>query len=677
MNSSKETLCPIHKVPLVIAQQKLDIFFPTIYAITGKCPHCRTVYVLNQIKFFSRFTYHGTQYQCLLPPLQSPMPSASQTKKEPAPSRTKSSNKKTPDHTSSPIKKSSQSTVSQKTSHPSPAKNAQQSTSTVNSTASTNQSTEPFRFTPCTTIYVMQRIGSSFCPICKIKHNRQSKTFSPKRLSLHASNQPRSKNIPVVGYECLSCHSYFISAGNAEKYFLEDHIENLNLDYYTPPKRPRSSKNDQSGQKSCDWVDIELLSYLDTLSHVCLTHNYPLKLTSWKLTGLSDSLSNEFVGAYCPKCHVLYVCGISKELKAYLIHNCNPLNKISIQCLDKKQYSRPIPVRKIISADSPTTDTIENNSSVVSSETSRDLPVSPNSDLEIENNSSVISDPAKDLPASPNSDLEIAAVRVRIDDAEKIVRIVKKVPFGHSTTNTAGEMLIRASELLGRELLGRIAHGKLKPFSAKNQKINIHKYIIWPGEEFNLYGFTKFCHTEKPEDIIVMSQKNLDHLDTELSMVTALVFCANRSEPVYLDVYYSKQSQQYFINEESYRLYVSKYGVPYLRVYSDMSDTSFEYSSLRQFSELNLYGYNVSKTAGLTTSDRQKLLQQLLDNSLLSKVQIVNHLEWLIHTHLYHSTMEDACSCWQEDLRFVHQYKINDQRLIWGKFVYGRQALRR
>ena len=109
---------------------------------------------------------------------------------------------------------------------------------------------------------------------------------------------------------------------------------------------------------------------------------------------------------------------------------------------------------------------------------------------------------------------------------------------------------------------------------------------------------------------------------------------------------------------------------------ADEYDGDMDYGNLRKNSELNLYGYTVAKTAEMSTGERQRLLQQLMDNGLMSKHQIVNHLEWLIHRQSGRVKMEDACDCWREDLRFVNSYRLNAQRKIQGRFVYGKTMLR-
>ena len=46
---------------------------------------------------------------------------------------------------------------------------------------------------------------------------------------------------------------------------------------------------------------------------------------------------------------------------------------------------------------------------------------------------------------------------------------------------------------------------------------------------------------------------------------------------------------------------------------------------------------------------------------------IINHIEWLIHTHEGNIQYMNACDKWQTDLDFVNSYNIDSQRAIWGE----------
>ena len=155
-------------------------------------------------------------------------------------------------------------------------------------------------------------------------------------------------------------------------------------------------------------------------------------------------------------------------------------------------------------------------------------------------------------------------------------------------------------------------------------------------------------------------------------VVTAMVPCANRNVPVPITVYYEKATKRYFMNEESYVVARKNYGLPYLRLcVAAASDTNGVYGELKEHSELNLLGYSVGIN-GLDFETRRKLLSNVIDSGVLGKPEIINHLEWLIHTRKNMANMENAIAEWREDLRFVSQYKMQKQRSIWvGAFKAG------
>ena len=278
------------------------------------------------------------------------------------------------------------------------------------------------------------------------------------------------------------------------------------------------------------------------------------------------------------------------------------------------------------------------------------------------------------IPMESRFEGEIAAILVKENGDDRLLRVLKVVTEYDKECCAPGEMVIREMERLGRELLGRIANKQLCEFNIDNTIIKIEKYKIWPGKEYHLEGFVKFHDLENIQDVIIMRQKNLERNNLEYEMVTALVYCENREKPVYIDVYYSKQQNKYFINEESYQIYSELYGLPYIRLVANQCYGG-GYENLRQYSELNLYGYSVSNASEMTTNERQNLLGQLMDSTLMSKHQIVNHLEWLIHSRDNRISMDEACKHWREDLEYVNNYNIKNQRKIQGKFVYDNFAL--
>ena len=393
--------------------------------------------------------------------------------------------------------------------------------------------------------------------------------------------------------------------------------------------------------------------------HKCPVHKELLEVIQFEYP--KENINEKFSGFYCPRCNCLYLKMKAMERFDASISK-SKMRKIQ---LSEKRWKGV-----------PTLD-IEEASDIDRLKKESNINVEVNRKKQ---NAELQDDPKLDeiafkLIAYQKYKKEIAEISAEVDGKERFVRVLTSIKEEDRRKCVPEDMLVREAETLGRELLGRIAHDQLDTFYAKGHKVKIYQYKVWPGQEHHLDGFTRFVNPEQMQDITIMSQKNIPHDSEEYESVTALVYCAKRQEPVYISVYYSKRQNRYFINDQSYREYSARYGLPYVHLVSGEYDGDMDYGNLRQYSELNLYGYTVAKAAEMTSGERQRLLQQLIDNGLMSKHQIVNHLEWLLHRQSGRIRMEDACDCWREDLRFVNQYKVNQQRKICGRFVYGKNAL--
>ena len=58
-----------------------------------------------------------------------------------------------------------------------------------------------------------------------------------------------------------------------------------------------------------------------------------------------------------------------------------------------------------------------------------------------------------------------------------------------------------------------------------------------------------------------------------------------------------------------------------------------------------------------------------IDGGLMKKHEIINHLEWLIHTRSAMKNMENAVLEWRSDLHFLLNYNLDNQRTIWANRI--------
>lgn len=266
---------------------------------------------------------------------------------------------------------------------------------------------------------------------------------------------------------------------------------------------------------------------------------------------------------------------------------------------------------------------------------------------------------ANDLPSST-----ICAVRLQdlLDRKELKIVVVSNV---HEQDTARGIYWI--GRTLPSILLTLIQLGSNKQFTYKGGEYRVVGYI--KNLEFESYAktITKFCNPIVPQTVYVFAQKNIAHFHSQnYELVTAMVPCTKSSFPVPISVYYDKSAHTYFINEESYVLARERYGLPYLRIRPALSDQlGAKVGGLRAHSELYLLGYSVDAKTGSDTTARRQVLKRILDSGILRRHEVINHLEWLIHTRAGMPHMDNAIAEWKTDLQFVSTYNVDRQRKIW------------
>lgn len=624
-------LCPVHGTELKITSRIITFMQMHYNAIGGRCSKCRTVYLDQKIMGIARFTYEGINYQ-YLPELESWRISKEREdeeerkeaeRKEAERKRVAENKKKRLEQQKLEQERKRQEELRKKES--------------------------ALRAAMPSKIYVIRNIGVKTCPVCNRKDS-----MVPKSLTLQ-SGKSGLENTTIIGYSCARCHAVFVSEKTAERNFLDKYTEYLNLDYLNTEVQEKNIRQKKLEERFPFLTSKKLKIKISTdkfAQNRCPVHKKHLKEIGWIVSRSKAEPKRLLYGCYCQSCNAIYMT-LSEQEKIQ--------NFVKI-------YGKSEILFKILPAELQ-----HDKINPVSVEIDEIIPQFHATDI---NKPSIVSTNQKyEIQANKIFDKEIVTVLAQIDGKKKIIHILTVIKETDKRYCTANEILVREAESTGREILGRIANNQLIEFSSKIGVIKISDYKIWPGQNYHLEGFTKFCDPDNIQDIIIMNQKNLAKNVEEYKMVTALVYCSSRQEPVYIDVYYSQKQNKYFINSESYRQYRTRYGFPYVHLVPDEYDEEMDYGNLRQYSELNLYGYTVAKSADMTSSNRQQLLRQLIDNGLMSKHQIVNHLEWLIHRQSGRIMMEDACDCWKEDLKFVNNYHISCQRKICGRFVYGKVPL--
>ena len=130
-----------------------------------------------------------------------------------------------------------------------------------------------------------------------------------------------------------------------------------------------------------------------------------------------------------------------------------------------------------------------------------------------------------------------------------------------------------------------------------------------------------------------------------------------------INVNYCSNCRRYFIGLREYEHYRDRYG-PILGNFSfpESAQSGSGSLTLSKESPLMMCGYNVRESEGLTSRERQLILANMIDRRILSKLRIIEYLQFFISWREGNPSMRNACAKWREDLAFVRYYKMDTQR---------------
>ena len=166
-----------------------------------------------------------------------------------------------------------------------------------------------------------------------------------------------------------------------------------------------------------------------------------------------------------------------------------------------------------------------------------------------------------------------------------------------------------------------------------------------------------------PKTVFISKQINFINED-QYEPVTALFYYAGCSYPTKMTVYYSKTYGKYYIDEITYQNFRRRYGLPYVSLESVPGEHYANPAFLADMSPLFLYGYNV-REGETSLQERRSILARLMDYKLMEKIKIHNYLCSFINRNETNPGMENAVEKWKEDLAFVDEYHMVDQRTVW------------
>lgn len=175
------------------------------------------------------------------------------------------------------------------------------------------------------------------------------------------------------------------------------------------------------------------------------------------------------------------------------------------------------------------------------------------------------------------------------------------------------------------------------------------------SQEFKLENITVYIR--KRINSCTINNHNIDECVGNLMLINKIGNLLNKD----VVLFFCKNCNKYVMSEIDYENLL-RYGKPFCKIINEVVKKNDSRNfSMNEESELYCYGYNVNQTENLTTDQRRKILTLLIDNNLMSKNKIMNHLSYLINSRRNMNNFRYAISKWKEDNEFVSKY--NKQNL--------------
>ena len=196
-------------------------------------------------------------------------------------------------------------------------------------------------------------------------------------------------------------------------------------------------------------------------------------------------------------------------------------------------------------------------------------------------------------------------------------------------------------------------------------------YRCWDDKSENLSSGSKLiqvyaskCHCQK-----CRNRYNTDTMVNRTAVVETI-----RGGTVKINVMYCRGCGQYFVSLAVLEQYKNIYGglLMECKTSSDIDADRLNWFHFAPDTILSRCGYTVK--SGVTEQYRQRVLAFILDSGKASKHEIIEKINSFIKIRESQPRFYDACQRWQEDIQFVSNYRLNQQKFVSGlKFQAGRK----
>lgn len=207
-----------------------------------------------------------------------------------------------------------------------------------------------------------------------------------------------------------------------------------------------------------------------------------------------------------------------------------------------------------------------------------------------------------------------------------------------------------------------------KKFKYKGRTVRINYYHTHEGPLFQKAKerFLRFSNTESPVNIYLCETSEIIHF-ASLEELTALIFIPESNSYAPLTAYYNKINDRYYSRISDYKLFLKTHGLPINKLV--LCSGIMNEGTLNAESKLKILGYSVNAQDDYSQMYREKILQEIIEGRLMTKREIMKHMDFLITIHNADYRFDDAVRKWKHDLQFVSNYTPSHHRTVTGSIA--------
>lgn len=245
-----------------------------------------------------------------------------------------------------------------------------------------------------------------------------------------------------------------------------------------------------------------------------------------------------------------------------------------------------------------------------------------------------------------------------------------------SDEKTVGKNIYHKNHEYSKIILDAL-HNCKNEFSYQGLTRKLHRYYLEGNYRSDFYRtketLRKFSNANYKNLFKINVYKRKGYIccsEYSTETVNAYIVGSRTMKPAPITVYYCCVCKAYYIDYNQYRDFCLKNGLPPFAItYVEDKKSSSYYDYLNDKSKLRLLGYYVSGNLKNDSIFRKRLLEEIINTGLMSKAEIISHIEGLIESR--NKSCPGAVERWKSDLEYVYQINRNEERTIIGEFVPG------